>query len=184
MDRTEETLTKETLIDHITGREIPDSGAEANRQAVERVLLESKGYTREDIEVDAPIVLNMGNEEYRSFVDLVVHIDGWRYMVIKCAPGSLASREREVIAAARLLCDYQIPQAAASDGRTAVVWDTVSGNKIGDGLAAIPSKQQARQSFDPQRLLPLAEIRRARQQLIFRSYDTMNVNKRVLTSGQ
>jgi hypothetical protein len=184
MDRTEETLMEETLIDHITGREIPDSGAEANRQEVERLLLESKGYAREDIEVDAPIVLNMGKEEYRSFVDLVVHIDGWRYMVIKCAPGSLASREREVIAAARLLCDYQIPQAAASDGRTAIVWDTVSGRKIGDGPGAIPSKQQVRESFDPKRLLPLAEIRRARQQLIFRSYDIMNVNKRVLKSGR
>jgi len=172
-------IIEETIVDHITGREIPNVGAEANRQQVERLLLETKGYAREDIEVDAPIVLDMGDEQYRSVVDLVVKVKGWRYMVIKCAPGSLASREREILAAARLLDEYQIPLAAASDGRTAIVWDVLSGNKAGNGLDAIPPKHQAQEAFDPQRLLPLAEARRMRQQLIFRSYDSMNVNRRI-----
>ena len=100
-------------------------------------------------------------------------------MVIKCAAGSLASREREVIAAARLLDAYQIPLAIASDGHTAIVWDVISGDKAGNGLNAIPSKQEAEDSFDPLRLLPLADARRMRQQLIFRSYDSMNVHRRV-----
>lgn len=172
-------IGKETIVDYITGREVPNAGAEANRQAVERFLVETKGYAGEEIEVDAPITLDMGEERYRSCVDLVVTVKGWRYMVVKCAAGSLASREREIIAAARLLDEYQIPLAVASDGRTAIVWDVVSGDKRGEGLDAIPSRDEAERLLDPQRLLPLGELRRKRQQLIFRSYDGMNVHRRV-----
>lgn len=172
-------ISEERIIDYITGREIPNDGAEANRQAVERFLVETKGFAREEIEVDAPITLDMGEERYRSCVDLVVKVKGWRYMAVKCAPGSLISREREIVAAARLLDEYQIPLAVASDGRTAIVWDVVSGNKAGSGLDAIPSKEEAECSLDPQRLLPLGEPRRKRQKLIFRSYDSMNVHRRV-----
>ena len=44
-----------TLVDFVTGREVPNIGAEENRQAVERLLVEQKGYDREEIEVEVPI---------------------------------------------------------------------------------------------------------------------------------
>jgi hypothetical protein len=165
------------LTDFITGRQVPNAGAEANRQQVEKLLVEEKGFSKKEIEVDVPIELSFDGEAYRSHLDLVVKVHGRRYMVIKCAAGSLASREREVLAAARLLDDYQIPLAIASDGQTALVWDTISGKKAGSGLEAIPTKAQAQGAFDPLRLLPLAEMRRIRQQLIFRSYDSMNIHR-------
>ena len=164
------------IIDYITGQPKPNAGAEANRQHIERCLVDVKGYTRSDIAVDVPISLTMGDECYQSTIDLIVMIHGVRYLVIKSAPGSLDSREREVIAAARLLAAYQIPLASASDGKTAIVWDTISGKKIGQGLDAIPTKALAEQTFDPTHTIPLAESRRSRQQLIFRSYDSMNIN--------
>ncbi|MBI5895711.1 MAG: type I restriction enzyme HsdR N-terminal domain-containing protein [Desulfobacterales bacterium] len=170
--------TDDRCIDFITGRTMPNTGAEANRQRIERLLVEEKGYPKTDIEVDAPIALAMGAEMYRSSVDLVVRAGGRRCMVIKCAPGSLASREREAVAAARLLDAYQIPLAVASDGQTAIVWDTISGKQIGEDLSAIPTRSQAETLFSslaPQRL---EEARRTRQQLIFRSYDCMNVNRK------
>lgn len=170
---------EEILTDYITGRNIPNTGAETNRQQIERFLVEEKGYSPKEIEVDAPIRLDMGDEVYESSLDLVVKVSGRRYMVIKCAAGSLASREREVLAGARLLDEYQVPLAVASDGQTAIVWDTISGKKTGTGLEAIPTREQAQERLDPQRLLPLAEMRRTRQQLIFRSYDSMNVNRAV-----
>jgi hypothetical protein len=168
----------ETLKDYITGKTVANSGAEANRQAVEKILIEIKGYAREDVEVDAPIHLDMGAEQFESKLDLVVRVCGRRYMVIKCAPGSLASREREVVAAARLLEEsFQLPLAVVSDGRSALVWDTVSGELIGEGMDAIPSRQQAEASFDPQNLQELQISRKWRQQLIFRSYDSHNIHR-------
>ena len=43
----------ETVVDYITGKTKPDTGAEANRQKVERRLVEEKGYAKSEIEVDA-----------------------------------------------------------------------------------------------------------------------------------
>ncbi len=164
------------MTDFITGRKVTHTGAEGNRQQVERLLVEDKGYLKTEIEVDAPIILKMETETYTSRVDLVVSVHGHRYMAIKCAAGSLDSREREILAAARLLDTYQIPLAVASDGREALVWDTLTGRLMGRGLAALPSRAQAIKNFNPDSLKALAPDRVKRQQLIFRSYDSMNIN--------
>ncbi len=163
---------EETLIDFITGRTIPNHGAEENRQAVERLLVEVKGYNREDIEVDVEMPLEVEGEYFSSTVDLTVRVNGSRYMIIKCAAGSLSSREREVIAAARLIEDYQVPVSVASDGESAMVWDTVSGDLIGKGLDAIPSQSAAAAAFDLGRSVSLEDSRRRRQMLIYRTYAT------------
>jgi len=97
-------------------------------------------------------------------------------MAIKCAAGSLGSREREIVAAARLLKDYQIPFAVVSDGQTAIVLDTVSGKKTGEGMAAIPSKEAAGRMLDSCQPISLPADRREREKLIFRTYDSDNVN--------
>ena len=164
------------ITDFVTGEKIPDVGAEANRQTLERVLVTEKGYAKKDIEVNAPIEVTIGDEPYRSSVDLVVLVHGKRYMAIKCAPGSLGSREREIVSAARLLDEYQIPISVVSDGKTAIVLDTVSGEKIGEGLDAIPSKEALQETVKSLKLQLVAEKRLAREKLIFRSYDSMNVN--------
>ncbi len=165
-----------TLIDFITGREVPNIGAEENRQVVERFLVEQKGYAREDIEVDAAITLSIHGEVYRSLLDLVVRVDSRRVIAIKCAAGSIGSREREILAAARVLGPYQIPLSVASDGKDAIVLDTVSGKRIGEGLEAIPSKAEFEVKVKSLELKPMTEDRRVREQLIFRTYDLANVN--------
>ena len=173
------TLKPYTLItDFVTGIEKPNVGAEENRQVVERYLVNDRGYLTEDIEVDADIELSIAGETYRSQVDIVVSADGGRtrFMAVKCAAGALGSREREIVAASRLLDRYQIPLAVVSDGKTAVVLDTVSGKKLGEGLATIPTKTQAQQRLTHTKLVPFPAERREREALIFRSYDSMNVN--------
>ena len=165
------------ITDYVTGREVPNVGAEQNRQAVEQFLVEQKGYQKEDIEVDTDISLTVAGEAYHSQMDLVVSVDsGSRFMVIKCVAGSLGSREREVVAAARLLDEYQIPCAIVSDGSTAIVLDTVSGKKSGEGLDAIPSKQQAVDRLKSYDFPEYPKDRREREKLIFRTYDIENVN--------
>ncbi|MGD2149019.1 MAG: type I restriction enzyme HsdR N-terminal domain-containing protein [Desulfobacterales bacterium] len=168
--------TYKWITDYITGEKIPDVGSEANRQMVERYLVAEKGYTKDDIEIDAPLEMTIGDDLYRSWVDLVVSVDNKRYMTVKCASGSLGSREREIISAARLLDEYQIPISVVSDGKTALVLNTISGEKIGEGLDAIPSKKAVQEKAKEIKLQPLAEKRLEREKLIFRSYDSMNVN--------
>ena len=171
-----ETLPPDTIIDFVSGRPLPNVGAEANRQAVEAFLVNRKEYAKTDVEVNAAIKLTVGNKPYQSRLDLVVSVDGTRFMLIKCAAGSLGSRERESLAAARLFDAHQIPLTVVSDGRTAIVLDTVSGKKIGEGLDAVPTREEARRHLKATSLQPLPDKRREKEQLIFRSYDMMNVN--------
>jgi hypothetical protein len=164
------------IIDYVTGREVMNIGAEANRQAVERLLVDEKRFLREDIEVDAPIDIDIDGQLYRSCVDLVVSVNGKRIVAVKCAAGSLGSREREILAAARLIDAYQLPLSLVSDGTTAVILDTASGHRLGQGLAEIPMKSRLVDDFETLVFQPLPDHRRRREMLIFRSYDSMNVN--------
>ena len=97
-------------------------------------------------------------------------------MVLKCPAGSLGSWEREILAAARLLDTYQIPISVVSDGKSALVLDTVTGKKLGEGLQSIPSKKEAREKLRAITLCSLHPDRIEREKLIFRSYDSMKVN--------
>ncbi|MCG2830558.1 MAG: type I restriction enzyme HsdR N-terminal domain-containing protein [Desulfobacteraceae bacterium] len=166
----------EMITDFIKGELVPDIGAEANRQDVERFLVNEKGFSKEDIEVDVDIELVIAGEPYKSQIDIVALVAGTRYMAIKCAAASLGSREREIIAASRLLESHQIPISVVSDGKTAIVLDTVSGKKLGEGLDAIPSKDEIKEKLDSLELIPLADKKIEKEKLIFRSYDSMNVN--------
>jgi len=166
-----------TITDYVTGHPVPDVGAEANRQRVEHVLVDEKGYAPEEISVDAPLSVEIDGEIYRSRVDLVVCLGPRPLMAVKCAAGNLDSRQREIVAAARLLApDRTLPLAVASDGKTAVVWDAVTGKEIGTGLEAIPARGELADRFAGQAPGPLAPERLAREKIVFRSYDSMNVN--------
>lgn len=164
------------ITDFVTGTKIPNIGAEENRQQVERFLVEEKGYLKEDIEVDVPIHLEIGKEPYDSTVDLVVRLQGRRLIVIKCVAGSMGSRHRETLAAARLLDTYQIPFSAVSDGKSAHLLDTGSGALIAEGLEGLPSRDEALAKLDEMAFPPFPESKSDREKIIFRSYDEMNIN--------
>lgn len=171
-----ERLILDTTKDLVTGREIALCGAEENRQAVEKLLLEEKGFQRDDIEVDVPIKVVVGSKIYESKVDLVVGIDGRRLMVIKCVAGSIGSYERETVAAARLLQADQIPLSVVCDGQNAVVLDTLTGKRIGTDVKEIATRQQVLTLSARAQTQPLAKERTEKEALIFRSYDSMKVN--------
>lgn len=168
------------IIDFVTGRELPEVGAEANRQAVERFLVLEKGYDKTEVEVDADIAFEVAGEPYRSQLDLVVSVksggEAVRYMVVKCAPGSLGSCVRETVSAARLLDHYQIPLAAVSNGQAAIVVNTLTGKTIGHGMQAIPSRSEAETTLQSTPRQPYPADRLERERLIFRTYNCEYVN--------
>ncbi len=166
------------ITDFVTGEQVPNVGAEENRQAVERFLVKEKGFHQEDIEVDADIEISIDGETYRSQIDLIVSVEAKRFMAIKCAAGSLGSREREILSAARILNPDPLPRAVVSDGKNAIVVDVLSGKKIGEGMEAICSKATAKIILHETDFKPLTEKRSEQQKLIFRAYDRLNVNVR------
>lgn len=168
--------TADTITDFITGQTVPNVGTETHRQRVEKFLVNKKKFNPAEIHVNYPLTVAIGKETYRSHVDLVIQIDQRMIMAIKCAAGSLGSRQREILSAARLLTDYQIPFSIVSDGDTAVVLDTISGSEIGNGMAAIPDRKVAEKWVSTGNFMAYPEEKWEREAIIFRSYDAMNVN--------
>jgi 2,3-bisphosphoglycerate-independent phosphoglycerate mutase len=166
-------IRMETIVDFVTQKETPLVGAEENRQVVEKFLVNDRGFLKEDIEVDAELSFNINGETYASTVDLIVSAASRRFMAIRCAAGSLGSREREILAAARLL---DIPYAVVSDGKTAVALDARTGEKLSEGLTALWSKDNAMDALKHYQPAAFSEGRLEKERLIFRTYDSMNVN--------
>jgi len=166
----------ETLVDYITGKTVPNIGVEEIRQNLERFLVEKKGYQKSDIMVNFDVEIDIAGSVYLSQLDLVVSVEDKRFMVIKCAAGSLESRQREVLSAARIADDFPIPYAVASDGKIAVIYDVVSGKKTGASLSRILSRKEATERLNTLKPIEISKKRREKEKLIFRSYDSMNVN--------
>lgn len=137
-----------TLRDYLTGEELVDTDDERIRQELARMMVEEKGYVKEDLEARRCIETLFVTQFVRSNITLTVSLDGKRIMVIRYAPGSLVSRERSAIAAARVLEDtYQIPLAVVTNGRDAELLDTANRQILATGMTAIPDCRQARELF-------------------------------------
>jgi len=130
------------ITDYITGKAVRNVGPEASRQIFEKFLVDEKGYAKEDIKVDEELIVQFKGKDYISAIDLIVYSRKKALMAITCVAGSIGSYEREILAGARLIYDYQIPFAVSTDARDAMILDTLSGKKAGQGLDAIPSKEK------------------------------------------
>ncbi|MBM4136373.1 MAG: type I restriction enzyme HsdR N-terminal domain-containing protein [Nitrospira sp.] len=163
--------TEERIIDFITGQLFIDTDDERIRQTIERLLIEENGYSKKDIEVDREFEIVIGEEINRSKVDLIVSVEEKIFMIIKCARGSLVSREREVLSCARIFDTYQIPFAVITNGEDAEILDTISGAVISCGLGAIPSKNQALEALGRIEFKRLPEKRIEKEKRIFLAFD-------------
>ncbi len=135
-----------SLRDYLTGEELTDTDDERIRQQLARMMVEEKGYAKGDLEPCRCVETLFSSQFVRSTITLTVSLDGKRFMIIRYAPGSLVTRERSAIAAARVLEDtYQIPLAVVTNGRDAELLDTVTGKVLATGMEAIPDYQQARE---------------------------------------
>ena len=74
-------------------------------------------------------------------VDFLITLSGRVGLLVKYGPGSLVTRHQPAIAAARVICPYQIPVAVVTNGEDAHLLNTVSGEVTGEGLESIPQKK-------------------------------------------
>ena len=132
----------DTLNDCLTGVAIPFSNRDNIRQKSLRFLIENKQFLKGDIVVDREITYAMEGMHVSSMVDISVRLNGLTLMVWKCASGSVVSRERQIIASARLLEKYVVPFAAVTNGQDVELLDASTEKVIGSGFGSIPSRQE------------------------------------------
>ena len=170
-------MTMDYIIDdYITGKPVRNIGPEASRQIFEKFLVEKKGFDKTDIKVDQSIVVQFKGEDYPSLIDLIAFVDGKAVMAITCVAGSIGSYEREILAGARLVYDYQVPFAITTDARDAIVMDTLTGKTVAKGLDGIPSKQDVIDRMDTLAFETFDKTRREREMIIYRSFNLEKVN--------
>jgi len=144
-----------TLRDYLTGEELTDTDDERIRQRLSRFMVEVKGYARDQLVPRLAIETFFGASFVRSVIDLTLCLEDRRFLIIRYGPGSLVSRERSAIAAARVLNpDYRIPLAVVTNGRDAELIDTATGKILGNGLESVPDHHQAKRLIPTLTFLP------------------------------
>lgn len=162
-----------TCIDYVTGEILTDTDDERIRQKIARMLVEEKGYAKKDLEMRQKIETLFAKQFVASKIAITLHCNGKRIMIIRYAPGSLVTRERAAIAAARVLDgEYRIPLAVVTNGEDAELLDTANGKVLATGLEAIPDKKEAAKLFDTLDFSPfIDEKKRERELRILNAFD-------------
>lgn len=158
--------------DYITGETLVDTDDERFRQELARTMVEDKGWAKEDVEMRLHIDTLFNHQFVSSKITMTLSLEGRRCLVIRYAPGSLVTRERSALAAARVLdASHQIPLAVVTNGRDAELLDTYSGKVIAKGMAAIPRKAEVGAMAAGLRFEPYDEAKRERELRVLNAFD-------------
>ncbi len=159
--------------DFITGEPLVDTDDERLRQKIAGILVNDLGYEKKEIVPRLKIETMFNSTFVVSKIDFAIRLEGRIFMIIRYGPGSLVTRERPAIAAARVLVpDYRIPLALVTNGRDAELLDTVSKKVINTGMSAIPAKKEAMKIIGGLSFLPGLDKKDAeREKRILNAFD-------------
>jgi hypothetical protein len=162
-----------TLLDYLTGEKLTDTDDERLRQRIFQMMVEKKGYQKNELTPRTFIDTLFTHHFVRSTIDLTVSFDDKTFMILRYGPGSLVSRERAAIAAARVLhATYAIPLAVVTNGQNAELLDTATGKVIGNGLESIPDRATASILLPTLNFFPkLAGAKLERERRILNAFD-------------
>jgi len=128
--------------DFITAETIIDTHDERYRQKIARLLVNHKGYQKNDIKPRKDLLVQAGENRAVIKIDFLINLSRKIGMILKFGPGSIVTRRRPLLAASRILAPYQIPIAVVTNGEDAEVLEGASGRVISRGLETIPSREQ------------------------------------------
>ena len=161
-----------SLIDYLTGETLVDTDDERYRQKLAQLLVEEKGFAKSAIEMRRRIETLFASQFVASKIDIVVSIAGQRVMILRYGPGSLVTRERPALAAARVLEENQmIPLAVVTNGEDAELLDTRTGKVLATGLGAIPTREAVVALLPGLDFRPVAPERREPELRILNAFD-------------
>jgi len=164
----------EELTDYLSGRMIPFSNRDNIRQKLVKLLVEEKGYAKQDLLLDRNIRFELEGRQVFSLVDVSIMSEGRTLIVIKCAAGSVVSRERQVIATGRLLEKYIVPLAVVTNGVDIELLDVLSEKVIGEGIGSVPTRAELYERSKNLILKPANRKKLKYEQNVLYTYDAMS----------
>jgi hypothetical protein len=159
------------LNDFLTGRTLNDTHDERYRQKIARLLVERKGYLKNDIETRKDLLVEAGDKRAIVKIDFLINLSGRICMIIKYGPGSLVTRRRPALAAARLLAPHEIPVAVVTNGEDAEVLEVAGGGILALGLENIPTRVELQHIADRKEFKTIPPQRAAMESRIVYCYE-------------
>jgi hypothetical protein len=144
------------LVDFITGKPLADTHDERYRQKLARLLVKHKGFSIREIQSNFKLRVRADQNRAIVPIDFVISLAGKICMIIKYGPGSLVTRHRSALAAARLVTKYQIPIVAVTNGEKADILLGETGKVQAQGLASIPGRQDLLARMQDFRFTPIS----------------------------
>ncbi len=159
------------LDDFITNETLEDTLDERYRQKLARLLVENKGYLKDEIRPRWELFIKAGNNKAVVQVDFGVILSDRVCMIIKYGPGSLVTRRRPALAASRLLVPYQVPVIVVTNGEDAEILNGSTKKVISSGLGSIPSKSELIKIAEGAHFEPISEDRAEMESRIVYAYE-------------
>ncbi|MGD1075446.1 MAG: type I restriction enzyme HsdR N-terminal domain-containing protein [Thermodesulfovibrionales bacterium] len=147
------------------------------RESIRDYLVAGKGYSEDDLEKDTVFEIRADEKTECVSVDYIINLNGVRFIVLKCSPGALESRERHLVSFARVVDTYQIPYAMVTDGHRARLLDTVTGKLLAEGLDSIPDRSQAEEMICATRLIPYPAERMEKEKRVLLAFEAIECTK-------
>ncbi len=158
--------------DYITGEKLVDTDDERCRQELARFMVEDRGWLKGDIEMRLRIETLFNQQFVASKITMALSLRGKRCLLVRYAPGSIVTRERPTLAAARVLdADMQVPLAVVTNGVDAELLETESGKVLGTGMAVVPHRAEVEQMVPKLCFAPYATKRREAELRILNVFD-------------
>ncbi len=152
--------------DFITGSTVTDTHDERARQKIAEFLVREKGYEKTEVSPRVALPLKLDGKTGNVQIDFVLKPGNETFMLVLFRPGSLVSRRRTAIAAARLLQDHVIPYSAVTNAVDAEIMETDSGKVTGTGLEAIFARAEAMEMLKGIKFSRLSEERKEKEKRI------------------
>ncbi len=146
-----------TLKDFLTNDILDDTHDERYRQKLSRLLVENKGYQKEEILSGHKLVVRAENKKAIIKVDFLITMGHNISMIIKYSPGSIVSRRRSSLAMSRVVSSYQIPVVVVTNGEDAEIMDGTTGTIFERGLVSIPIKSDLIKLVAEHSVKPISE---------------------------
>jgi hypothetical protein len=159
------------LTDFITGETLADTHDERIRQELARLLVNDRGFSKKEILPRAPLRIGTRGKQAIIKIDFLIRLDGRIHMVVKYGPGSVITRHRPALAAARLVAAYQVPVVVVTNGREADILDGPSGRHLAGGLGAVSTRADLLERYADTVFAPVPPSRAEMESRILYAYE-------------
>lgn len=161
----------QSIRDYLTGEDIEQTTYEDLRQAMARLLVEEKGYPREQLRPRVAVCFPIDGKNYTRIVDLAAFdASGSPLLLLLFCPGVVSTYQREALAAARLFPEGPAPLIVVTDSKDAMLLDVASGNCLGQGMQAIPAWERLQEKAAEAGRMELAPARLEAERRILYAY--------------